>query len=356
MAMKGLILLLTCFFCGPAMAGVLPADRQSAVIFAYHRIADDASPSSSLRVEQFDSQLKELKDGKYNVISLGDALSAFERGVDLPDKTVVLTFDGGHVSFLTHALPKLEAYAFPYTLFISPGMTQQVLEWDDLRRLQKSRLATIGLHPQTYARLTDAGDIKRQVNSAISEYRQELGAQPEFFAYPFGEYSRAYRDIVEIAGFKGAVGQHSGVAHAGADIFTLPRFTLTERYGDADRFLMAASALPLPVSDISPVDPALKDGETLIGFTVAPELSSQLKDLSCFISDQGQPAIELVGGGRVELRPAALIEADRTRVNCTLPGGVDGENDNAPRWRWMGMLLTLPVKETLPDTGDALEP
>ena len=354
------LLSMLALFTHPAAA--LEVDSRSAVIFAYNRIGEDAYPSSSLRIEQFEDQLKELKAGGYTVKPLTEILKNFEQGIVMPPKTVALTFDGGHASFLYNAVPLLEKNHIPYTVFISPGHTQKetgpYVGWDDLRRLKKSGLATIGLHPATYTRLADNSDeeIRRQVNSAIVRYREELGGEPEVFAYPFGEYSRSYRDIIAASGFKAAFGQQSGAAWEGADMFALPRFAMTERYGDIERFRLAAAALPLPLSDIVPEDPHLNTLTPSIGFTVPQSVARQLDDLSCFITGQSAPVVERIDN-RIELRLNEPLSQDRVRVNCTLPGPANEDIDGPPHWRWLGLLLTIPLSLLPPeDPDEPLEP
>ena len=64
--------------------------------------------------------------------------------------------------------------------------------------------------------------------------------------------------------------QHSGVPHSGSPFDFLPRFPMTGRHSAARRFRLAADALPLAVSDITPADPYLVAGRNPpdAGFTV----------------------------------------------------------------------------------------
>jgi peptidoglycan/xylan/chitin deacetylase (PgdA/CDA1 family) len=341
----------------PAHAGQsIAEDAHAAVIFAYHRVGDDENPAASIRQEQFIGHINELIDDEYNVIALDDIISAFEAGTELPPRTVGLSFDGGDASFLTGALPLLEQHKLPYTLFITPGQTEaktgRTIGWADLRKLEKTGLAHIGLHPNSYGRLANApeAEIRHQINMALTAYREELGHEPTLFAYPFGEYGKTYRAIIEASGFKAAFGQQSGVAYDGSDRFALPRFAMTERYGDTDRFQMISRALPLPVSGIEPADPILGGANPVIGFTVADALSGSLKNLACYASGQERPAAEIIGN-RVELRLREPVTSDRVRINCTLPGPQTAPED-APIWRWFGLLLSVPENRDAVLIGD----
>lgn len=327
-------------------ASSIPEDSHAAVIFAYHRIGEDENPSSSIRLEQFGAHINELIEGGYTVRKLDDIITAFKNGDELEPRTVALTFDGGHVSFLEHAAPVLEKHKLPYTLFIVPGRTEdkttRTIGWNDLRKLEKTGLATIGLHPASYTRLSNASeaDMRAQINTAKALYREKLGHEPTLFSYPYGEYSKAYRDLIQSSGFSAAFGQQSGVAYSGADRFALPRFAMTERYGDTERFQTLIGALPFPVSGIEPVSTIIGKDNPQIGFTAADALAGSLKNLSCYVSGQQKPTLETIGS-RVELRLHDPVIQDRIRINCTLPGP-QGAPEDPPVWRWFGMLLSVP--------------
>ncbi|PJB70216.1 MAG: polysaccharide deacetylase [Alphaproteobacteria bacterium CG_4_9_14_3_um_filter_47_13] len=332
----------------PAMAQAIPQDQNAAVIFVYHRIGEDEYPETSIRREQFISHINELVSGDYNVITMTDLITTFKNREKLPEYTVAITFDGGHKSVLENAVPLLEKNNLPYTLFISTDNidlpSDSYMNWSEIKTLSRSRLVDIGLHPAAYIRLHDQPDheIMRQLNNARTRFRNELGKEATVFAYPFGEYSNAYRNIIETQGFKAAVGQQSGVAYSGADIFALPRFPMTESYGGLDRFRLAANALPLPVTDIEPSDSFLTSAQPSIGFTVTNDLKEQLENISCFVSGQKKPEIEIIGKNRVELRLAKAFEQERARINCTLPLPTTGESYEEPRWRWFGLQMIIP--------------
>lgn len=326
----------------------IPADNQSAVIFTYHHINDDLATSSNLDKEHFEAQIAEMKSGNYHVLPLPQIIDALKTGEKLPDPTIALTFDGADRNTLVYAAPLLLKAELPFTIFVTTDApdsdSPQSPSWNELRKLARNDLVTIGLHPASYQKLydKDQAEIARQLNKALARYRKELGTEATLFAYPFGEYSQAYKEIVERQGFKAAFGQQSGVAYAGADMFSLPRFSMTEPYGSLERFRLTALALPLPATDIAPRDPYIKNDQPEIGFTIDPALKNQIKAMSCFSSTSEKAKLQVLGGNRVEIRLEKPFEDERGRINCTMPGPLD-EASEQPRWRWFGMMLTVPV-------------
>ena len=310
-----------------------------AVIFSYSRFGDDRVPGASIRLEQFDDHLDELKDGDYTVLPLPQVVEALLTGGALPDKTVAITIDDATESAYRDAWPRLKAAGLPVTLFVAVDAVDAGLSgsmsWAQVRELAKAGVS-IGALPAATRPLAGRApqEIRGELERMKERFQAELGLVPTLLAYPGGEYSLAVRRQVEQAGFRAAFGQQSGVAYAGADRFALPRFVMNDAFGTTDRFEMAADALPLPVSEITPADPVLSRNPPLLGFTV-PEGIGNLDQLACFASGQGRAALERLGSNRVEVRIAGPFPPGRARVNCTLPA----EDE---RWRWFGVQFFIP--------------
>lgn len=333
------------FFNAPAQASIA-ADASAAVVFAYQRVGEDTLPQSSISAEQFRAHVDELKTEGYNVISLPDIIRAVRAGETLPQKTVAITFDGAYQSTTANAFRLLDEAGFPYTVFFASDMadggTPGHLTWDQLKTLKKNKRVTLGILPAVYDHMAGNSDEQNAaiINKAVSKYREVFGTDAQFFAWPYGEYSAALKKQVEPYNFAAAFGQQSGIVFGGADFMALPRFTMTDNFGDIDRFRLTANALPLPVTGVTPDDTLLSQNPPMIGFTVTPDIAD-LSRLSCFISGVGKVNVVKPGGNRAEIRLQSPFTDRRTRVNCTLPDDtvIPGA---APGWRWFGMLLVDP--------------
>ncbi|MCH7929420.1 MAG: polysaccharide deacetylase family protein [Proteobacteria bacterium] len=317
----------------PAAAGA------AAVIVMYHRFGEDNIPATNIRIDQFEAHLDELATGGYTVLPVPDIITALRAGEALPNKTVGITIDDAYASVYAEAWPRLRAAGLPFTLFVSTDPVDRggrgYMTWDQVREMAAAGV-TIGHHGAAHAHMAyaDAGTNAADIAAASRRFEDELGSIPGLFAYPFGEYSRALRDVVAAAGFTAAFGQHSGVAHDAEDRFALPRFALNERWGAFDRFKMVVNTLPLPVTDITPSDPLLGPNPPPFGFTASEELDN-LDRLNCFASGQPASVIERLGARRFEVRIDAPFPPGRARINCTLP---------APegRYRWFGIQFLIP--------------
>jgi peptidoglycan/xylan/chitin deacetylase (PgdA/CDA1 family) len=312
----------------PALAGA------SAVVFMYHRFGENSHPSTNITIEQFEAHLKELESGTYNVLSLSDITDALRRGAPLPERTVGISVDDAYLSVYTMAWPRLKEAGFPFTLFTSTRAIDQGLKsymnWRQIREMADAGV-TIGHHMASHGHMlaAEAGSNRRELAEATQRFSEKLENKPALFAYPYGEASQAVRKMIIDAGFSAAFGQHSGVIGGDGDLYFLPRFAMSEKYGALSRFRLAANALPLTVTEVTPPDFLVTgNNPPAIGFTVTGGIEG-LERLNCFSSHEGKLRVIRLADTRIEVRLRSPLPEGQTRLNCTQPAA-DG------RWRWLG--------------------
>lgn len=92
------------------------------LILCYHGISQEDEhlwrPDTYLTPAHFASRLQMLKDGGYNVLPLQDAVQKLYAG-KLPPKSVAITFDDGLYNFYSQAVPILNKFGFPATLYLT---------------------------------------------------------------------------------------------------------------------------------------------------------------------------------------------------------------------------------------------
>jgi len=319
----------------PNIALSLEADQSKAAILSYYRIDEPEYINSSLSFEQFHAHIKEIQNGDYTILPLPEIMAAIKNKQELPPKTIAITFEGGFSSIKNKAIPLLIENSIPFTIFIASNTASipSHLDWKALKKVSKYEGATFGILPADYKHIThlEKSEITRLINQSRIAFKNNMGLEAKFFSYPFGEISSALENILSAQGFDAAFGAHSGPAHEKSNILSLPRYTMTEQYADIDRFRMITNTLPLPIKDAEPQNWKLSEPLTQIGFTLDEKLNA--KELSCHISGQSKPTIEILGS-RAEIVPSNPI-TERTRLNCTLPAHLDDQK----QWRWLGMLF-----------------
>jgi len=121
----------------PAGLATMTTVPDSPLVLLYHRVADDPVDANLLAVSPtlFESQLRWLAEHT-RVVPLHDLLAEAQEG-RLEPNTVAITFDDGYLDNLTNALPLLERYRLPATIFITSGRIDSGREiwWDALERI-----------------------------------------------------------------------------------------------------------------------------------------------------------------------------------------------------------------------------
>ena len=312
------------------------ASDPSAVILMYHRFGEAAFPSTSTTREQLDDHIAVLQESGQVVVPLFDVVTALQNNTPLPDRAVAITVDDAYRSFLTDGWPKFKAAGFPVTLFVATAGVDagfsDLLSWNEIRSLQDDGV-TIGAHSHSHGHYPgmSAEAVNSDLQHMAESFEQHLGAVPPLFAFPYGEAGRADMTAVKTAGFRAAFGQHSGAAGMVSDLFYLPRFALNEAFGGADRFRLVINTLPLPVTQIEPHEPVLRDNPPV--FTLAlSNPPANLAALTCF-GPGGRPLDTAVDKDSVWLTPVQPFPSGRARLNCTLPVRTEGQDG---RWYWFG--------------------
>jgi peptidoglycan/xylan/chitin deacetylase (PgdA/CDA1 family) len=141
------------------------------LILLYHRIDKPRSDPWSLAVtpRRFAEHLEVLR--RYTQpIRLQQLSQALLYGNNLPDRSVVITFDDGYVDNLRNGRPLLEHYNVPATFFLASGLIGQEREfwWDELDRL----LLQPGVLPEKLSLNVDGKTHRWELNEAAN-YSEE---------------------------------------------------------------------------------------------------------------------------------------------------------------------------------------
>jgi peptidoglycan/xylan/chitin deacetylase (PgdA/CDA1 family) len=212
------------------------AAAQFPVILTYHSISDGDSPIK-ISPALFADQMNWLQ-AHARVAPLGEVVAALVEHKPLPERTVVLTFDDGFQNFYFSAASVLRRLKFPATVFLPtaycgrtngwPGQPDWVREeplmtWDQISELAREGIS-FGAHSVNHPMLTDisADEAEREIAGSKAQIEKGTAQLAEFFAYPYGRWNPAVREIVR-RHYRGACSTAAGVLEPNADPFALPR-------------------------------------------------------------------------------------------------------------------------------------
>ena len=303
----------------------------------YHRFNENKYPSTNIKMEVFDEQMKIIKELGYEFYDPKIFLDDFD--VPKKEKKILITVDDGFTSFYNEAWPYLKKNNIPFILFVStePVRKNGYMTWEQIEEIDNSEIGYIGHHSHTHEYLIDMDEIDfvEDIETATKIFKEKLGYVPPIFSYPFGEYSLYMKNYIQ-KNFKIAFGQHSGVIDINKDKFELPRFPINEKYGELKRFKSLINYSPLEYKSLRPEEKKLNNKNnppTLIVEFFDDQ--KNIHNINCYSNDGGEwKKSDLdFNSNTLTIKFQKPFMPRRGRVNCSL-------NDNG-KWRWFGTQFTV---------------
>lgn len=182
-------------------------------VITYHRVVTDREKKSakfrrsSLAISKsdFEKQMKWLYKNGYRTINCEEFYLWHEGKIKLPKKSVLITFDDGHIGVAENALPVLEKYGLKGTSFIIGNSTKKnrkrsigykrMLEIMETYPDLEFQSHTYKLHKH-YGRKGEYEKVLKDAEKQKSIYGFE------YLAYPFGRYTPAMIRAYKRSGIK----------------------------------------------------------------------------------------------------------------------------------------------------------
>tara|TARA_Y100001936_G_C16000451_1_gene627607 strand:+ start:27 stop:1085 length:1059 start_codon:yes stop_codon:yes gene_type:complete len=312
------------------------ANDKGILSIMYHRFNENKYPSTNIKMEIFKKHMEIIIDKKYNFLNPVDFDKNFFQVKK--NKKILITIDDGFSSFYEHAWPYLKKKEIPFILFISTEAIGKngYMNWKQIKEIEKEDFAFIGNHSHSHEYLLEfeIEKFKNDILKSIEIFKKNLGYNPIYFSYPFGEFSLEQTSFIK-KHFKYGFGQHSGVIDVNKNPYELPRFPINEKYGDLKRFTFNIDLLPLEYKKVIPEDKYIIDNNP-------PNLEieffkdqNNLKNINCF-SDEGSGWKKTnikFSNNKLTVNFSDKFNFRRGRINCSL-NDVDG-------WRWFGLQFSV---------------
>ena len=208
-------------------------------ILMYHHLSE-----TTVSGDRLDEHLAALTEAGYTSVTMADLRAYVEKGIELPDRPVVITFDDGYASNLEIGLPILEKYQMKATIYVigcsvgkdtykdtGQAMTPHFTA-EQARALEDTGLVTIGSHgydihevegrdpdPIRHGVLQREGESEKDyiafLQGDCARFQEvvepALGRKVDILAYPYGQCSPLSEILLAREGFYATVTTIPGV-------------------------------------------------------------------------------------------------------------------------------------------------
>ncbi|MFA5146142.1 MAG: polysaccharide deacetylase family protein [Candidatus Omnitrophota bacterium] len=179
-------------------------------ILMYHSVGytTDTSDRMTISPEIFEKQMKYLRDKRYNVVPIEEAVSLMNGEKRPPANTVAITFDDGYKNNYNYAYPILKKYGIPAAIFVVTGLVgeENFMDWDEVKEMSDSGIVDIESHTLSHKWLTGLGDadLERELTVSKDVLEARLGKKIRFLCYPMGGYDERVKQAARAAGYEAA--------------------------------------------------------------------------------------------------------------------------------------------------------
>ncbi|MFC4403036.1 polysaccharide deacetylase family protein [Gracilibacillus xinjiangensis] len=219
-------------------------------VLVYHRVIQEKDIKSNLlhndgsivdtviKKSNFEQQMDWLYTEGYTTLTLKE-LELFMKGeLNVPEKSVVITFDDGFKDNAYEAYPLLKEYGFNAVNFLITGLIEkhdhhyepgsfQYLSLDDLHN--SCDVFEYGSHTYNFHKRTPDGDSflisnnTKVVQSDIEVSIRHLDGSHYSFAFPYGEYNDTSIQLLRKLGFNMIFTSNYDDVHVGYPTNEIPR-------------------------------------------------------------------------------------------------------------------------------------
>jgi len=223
-------------------------------------------------VAEFNEILDYFEEQGAHYLSLRELHEHLVTGKQVPERSVVLTFDDNYLGFYENAWPILKAKNIPSGMFVHTDFVGNTsgshpkMTWDQLKEIDTTGLVEIGGHTCSHP-----GDLKslpedvqeRELTKSKALLEDQLGHPVPFLAYPVGSADAKTIALTKSAGYTMAFTMRNGPAEESPGVLEVQR-TIQTKYKQAfEESLSRAKNVPAAVitTEINNTPITLTSGE-----------------------------------------------------------------------------------------------
>ena len=216
--------------------------KQVAVL-VYHNIVYDDSfikdgEYDSITIAEFSNQMTYLYDNGYKTLTAEEFYKWKTGEIDIPDKSVLITFDDGCYSFTNYAVPLLEKLGFNAICFVigqntsdtTPEYNPQTISYIGRDELQNPNYNNVEFGSHTFGmhHLSENGIpyvktfSKDELQEDVNNFNNNI-FPAEYLAYPYYTYTSDFIEVLKNNNYKLAFCGEEEMATRNVNNYKIPR-------------------------------------------------------------------------------------------------------------------------------------
>lgn len=203
-------------------------------LITYHEILSDDQVNRqkhAVRVEEFERQLSYLSDDGYASLNLLD-IHRSDRRDENRTRRIAITFDDGHYSDYSHALPILKRCNLVGNFFITTDWVSKpgYVSWNNLIEIKDAGMS-IQSHGVSHRFLPDLtiSDLQKELRNSKRTLEQRLGISVDFISIPSGFVSKRVVEMAKDENYRGVCTSVPGLNPIPKHFSVLNRFMITRK-------------------------------------------------------------------------------------------------------------------------------
>ena len=181
-------------------------------ILLYHNISESYHKSQAdmnISAGDFEKHIVSLIENGYNIISFDTYIDYLNGLCDLPEKSLIITFDDGYLSNYTEAFPILRKYGVYGTVFVVTSRVGSFdtqyphFTWKQAKEMVDSGVMSIYSHTVSHPNMLElsADEIAYEIRKSKYIIEKNLGIKCNILAAPHGLFSKEATAIIANGGY-----------------------------------------------------------------------------------------------------------------------------------------------------------
>lgn len=187
----------------------MKSNNEGVPVLMYHSVSNDKAFDKLVNLrttrDSFIEQMEYLKTNNFTTLTMDELKDFLINNKQVPEKSVVLTFDDGYEDNYTNVYPILKKYGFKATIFVETSSVDN--DKNMLTSAQLSELQQNGMDIESGTANDDKLASLSSANQLISLQKSKryleklLNKTVNYISYPYGSYNKDTLDAVGKAGY-----------------------------------------------------------------------------------------------------------------------------------------------------------